>query len=831
MKNAALLIVLLLTSLTVWSIPEGNGTSDSPYLISSLDDLAWMSTAYDCYNCYFKQTADIDANITEWWAWNGSLWVYEGFTPIGSEDHSFKGHYDGQNYTISGLTIRRHWYVGLFGHISAGEVKNVNLTDIFYSGTACVGGVCGCSQWGNTLNDFSNFTNCHVSGSIWSDDGDIGGITGYGPSTDFYDCTSDVDITVEVDGYAYRDYVGGIVAAVNDGSHIVRCSNTGTIVSDNDLVAGIVASAAFYCSIQKCVNTGSITGPTRVSGIAGYMENDCRIEDCCNLGAVTATDGSGIAGGLCAYSKYLYNANIFNCSFNAGAVSGGTKGALIATGDGTYTMSGCFWDSETVGVSTSYGGGGTGLSTHEMTHHLANFVNAGWNFNLTVIGEPAAGVWRFDSLSDDYPSLTWFGGFHYPALEASGSGTPESPYQINNLANLLWLINDSSVWSADFLLTSDIDAGSLTAKTGGATSIGSNTNRFTGTFDGDGHTISGYYNNHAATDYTGFFGYAYTAQIGNLILEDVDVRGATFVGGLVGTLSHASVFGCSVSGDVDGTTNVSGLIGQLWGNSTITECVSTVDVDGETRVGGIVGYQQGGSVKRCFSSGDVEGSNSVGGLIGSSSPSSPYTCTIQNCYSNCYIDGGGSLYGGFAGYLGSATLTHCYSKGRVDGSGTSGGFAAVASGTSATGCFWDVNTSNKSNSAAGTGLTTEQMKTLSIYLDAGWDFVGETANGANDFWNMDGVNNIGYPYLAWQPYDPVSLEAPQNVMICADSSGVTITWSPVSNANCYTVLSCDTPDGEFIEDSSGAYNGESWIAPTPQGNRFYHVTAVRNLGR
>ncbi len=748
MRTWSILLILFLTSTAVWSIPSGSGSEEDPFLIATLDDLAWMSTAYEYYTCYFKQTADIDANITEWWAWNASQWVYEGFTPIGSEAHSFKGHYDGQNYTIEGLTIRRFWYVGLFGHVSGGEIQNVNLTDIFYSGKSCVGGVCGYSQWGDTLYDFSNLTNCQVSGAIWCDEGMNGGIAGYSPNTNFYDCTSGVDITVEVEGYSYRDGVGGIVSAVNDGCYIVRCSNSGTIVSNVDQVAGIVSSAAYYCRIQKCVNTGSITGPTRVGGIAGYMENQSRIEDCCNLGSVTATNGSGIAGGLCAYSGNVYNPNIFNRSFNAGAVTGGTKGALIATGEGSVSMSGCFWDSQTVGVTTTYGGG-TGLTTDEMTHNLANFVNAGWNFNLTVIGEPSAGVWRFDSISDEYPSLAWYGGFNYPALKASGSGTPESPYQIINLANLLWLINNSSVWSADFLLISDIDASSLTAVTGGATSIGTFNNRFTGSFDGDGHTISGYYNNHSTADCTGFFGYAYTAQISDLTLENIDVKGATSVGGFVGTLSHSTVNGCSVSGDVDGTTNVSGLVGQLWGNSTISECVSTVFVEGGTRVGGIVGYQQGGAVKRCFSSGDIEGSNSVGGLIGSSSPSSPYTCTIQDCYSICYIDGGGTNYGGFLGYLGSASVTNCYCKGRVDGSGTTGGFAAAASSALASGCFWDVHTSNKSNSAVGTGLTTDQMSDAPIFIDAGWDLLGENANGSGNTWGVDNETNNGYPFLTW----------------------------------------------------------------------------------
>jgi hypothetical protein len=42
------------------------------------------------------------------------------------------------------------------------------------------------------------------------------------------------------------------------------------------------------------------------------------------------------------------------------------------------------------------------------------------------------------------------------------------------------------------------------------------------------------------------------------------------------------------------------------------------------------------------------------------------------------------------------------------------------------------------------------MQAQSTFTDAGWDFVGETANGTDDYWAMDGYTNSGYPYLSWQ---------------------------------------------------------------------------------
>jgi len=57
--------------------------------------------------------------------------------------------------------------------------------------------------------------------------------------------------------------------------------------------------------------------------------------------------------------------------------------------------------------------------------------------------------------------------------------------------------------------------------------------------------------------------------------------------------------------------------------------------------------------------------------------------------------------------------------------------------------FWDKDASGITNSAAGTGMSTAQMQTESTFISAGWDFWGETENGSEDIWRMD-----GYPVMA-----------------------------------------------------------------------------------
>jgi hypothetical protein len=65
-----------------------------------------------------------------------------------------------------------------------------------------------------------------------------------------------------------------------------------------------------------------------------------------------------------------------------------------------------------------------------------------------------------------------------------------------------------------------------------------------------------------------------------------------------------------------------------------------------------------------------------------------------------------------------------------------------------TGCFWDTQTSGQATSAGGTGKTTAELQTAATFLDAGWDFAGETANGMEDIWWI--LEGQDYPRLRWQ---------------------------------------------------------------------------------
>jgi hypothetical protein len=162
-------------------------------------------------------------------------------------------------------------------------------------------------------------------------------------------------------------------------------------------------------------------------------------------------------------------------------------------------------------------------------------------------------------------------------------------------------------------------------------------------------------------------------------------------------------------------------------------------------VGGLVGFIINGNVTDCYSTGAISGSSYVGGLVGWNYGN------ISNCYSMGTVNGS-SYVGGLLGFIYSGNVTNCYSTGIVSGSSDVGGMLGLnfnGSG-SIVGSFWDINTSGQTTSAGGTGRTTAQMKTLSTFTSADWDFT--------TIWAI--CNGTNYPRLIWQ--------IPAGDLVCPD---------------------------------------------------------------
>ena len=192
-------------------------------------------------------------------------------------------------------------------------------------------------------------------------------------------------------------------------------------------------------------------------------------------------------------------------------------------------------------------------------------------------------------------------------------------------------------------------------------------NRYTGTFDGGGHTITGLTINQSGTDHVGLFGcIGGRGTVKNLTLENVNIIGHDNVGGVVGSTDYDSstVTDCTVSGTVSGNSNVGGVVGYHYA-STVSSCTASGDVTGMgNNVGGVVGYNNS-SVTACYhASGSVSGANFVGGVVGFTNH------RVTACYNaSGDVMGTGDRVGGVAGYNDmGATITACYWS-NYDGNG------------------------------------------------------------------------------------------------------------------------------------------------------------------
>lgn len=345
------------------------------------------------------------------------------------------------------------------------------------------------------------------------------------------------------------------------------------------------------------------------------------------------------------------------------------------------------------------------------------------------------------------------------AVAPAGTGTASDPYQIATVNNLLWLSQTSSAWAPNkyFIQTANINASSVA----NFPTIGpSEASSFLGNYDGQNFTISNYKTNINNRMFVGLFGrITSNASIKNLKLQTPTVRATNspeyvYMGALVGFQagSETLIENCQViGGTVSGGKFISGgLAGGVMG--TVNNCANSATVSGDSWVGGVSGYvYYGGKILNSSNSANITGTNTTatyaGGIVGYAQAAG----IVKNSYSNGNVSGV-RYVGGAVGYASGSvsTFENCYATGTVTGTTNVGGFAGIA-GITQINCFWDTQTTGRAtNYGSATGRTTAQMKTIDTYLNAGWDFQCETANGTADLWKINSTRNGGYPVLSWQ---------------------------------------------------------------------------------
>ena len=202
------------------------------------------------------------------------------------------------------------------------------------------------------------------------------------------------------------------------------------------------------------------------------------------------------------------------------------------------------------------------------------------------------------------------------ALCLTGSFSTFALTEISNEAELKAIASNPGEY---YILTQDINL------TDEWTPVGTDTNPFTGSFDGKGHTITGLKINHADNDYMGFFGFVKGATITDVAIIGADVKGHNKVGILAGRICDGTTVSyVATTGYVYGRDHVGGVVGDMGetgsGANTITDCMSTACVyTYQTQVGGICGWAKGtNNLKNNLFAGSTycNGFGDNGGILG-----------------------------------------------------------------------------------------------------------------------------------------------------------------------------------------------------------------------
>ena len=227
------------------------------------------------------------------------------------------------------------------------------------------------------------------------------------------------------------------------------------------------------------------------------------------------------------------------------------------------------------------------------------------NGKVFVYRMQGAAEWK---AGEEYTYTVSLAAAEDPGYTVSEDGNTYEVYNADGL--LAWNKAVQGNLLLNCTLTDDIN---LTGKEW--TPIGDYDNRYTGTFDGGNHTITGLTINQYG-NYVGMIDFLDSGgTVQNLTLENVNITGGDIVGSVVGD-NYGTVTACTASGNVSGTSRIGGVVG--YNNGTVTACYhASGNVSGTSYIGGVVGRNTSGTLTACYhASGNVSGTSNVGGVVG-----------------------------------------------------------------------------------------------------------------------------------------------------------------------------------------------------------------------
>ena len=624
---------------TTYTEPQKDG---GWYLIKNESNLRWFANEVSTNG----QTT-INARLTD----NILVDKTTQWTPIGTETNPFTGKFDGCDFTIHGLYINDSTknYVGLFGYVGEnGTVKDVTLKDSYVSGNECVGGICGYNK-GGTLQG------CHNTGTV-SGTQSVGGVCGENRNSGIIQKCDNAG-TVSGTGESIGGVCGVNAANLNSTPTIQECYNTGKVSSTWFRVGGVCGNNNGG-TVKKSYNTGTVSGEDTVGGVCGENNYSGTVNGCYTTGVVT---GATNFGGVCGYNQN--SDTMINCYYLAGtsanAVGRGNEGTNCVSKTELQFQNGdvAFQLQKDLGGTTQVWGQRIGTDKTPVLNSTSTYT-----VYKAAADSPCQG---YSNTKDASREHNYINGVctYCGELQQADRVEEGNYYKISNQGQLRWFanqVNNEGRTGINALLMNDITMDGTEW-----TPIGKDANgkQFTGTFDGDGHTISGLTCTDTNKDYVGLVGYAIDATIQNVTVQGATLNGRDHIGAVCGYLTGGTITNCHAVETVIGHKYCGGIVGYIMGNTNVTGCTNSGTVSGYTFLGGIVGQAQQATVQRCFNSGAVTGNSSpIGGIVGLAN-----RATVQDCGNNGTVtraDSSGDC-GGIAGSTNTSSIQNCYNAYRT----------------------------------------------------------------------------------------------------------------------------------------------------------------------
>lgn len=668
------------------------------YQIGTASELIWFADAVNTgsQSIKGKLTADIALNAA------GS--TANKWTPIGTQTSPFKGTFDGDGHTVSGMYIDSNQdYAGFFGSVSIPYEASEDTPEVINSEYVMLHSTVSIKN--------INITNAVVNGGFCT-----GGIVGYAENLGISDCSFSGAVT------SSGNSVGGIIGQAYYYTVVSRCHSSGT-VKGNQRNGGIAGFANGNSVVVKCYSDSAVSGGYYVGGIAGTASG-AFVEGNFFLGSVSATDD---VGGLVGYALFSTVCDAYAIAPVTG--SGENKGGAV----GTVYDSKCdsiFYSYETSGVD-----GETGIGRTLEDMKASRFVKE-------LNGQKAYFCYDYTEINNGYPVLAWMlsldvwvGDRSVPQQNASGT------YLISKPSELAWfaaLVNgklsgidanpNANAVVTDNLLM-NINAGDDSFINVEWTPIGTEATPYNGTFNGNGHSIAGIYTTSESGENgknVGLFGYVGSGTVLNTVVLDGEISGVENVGGIAGYVQSGNILNCCCDSRVSGDRAVGGVAGNLGSSNaevstscmlgTITGTNYTDDRSFLINVGGVVGFSNKATVNSCFNYAAVNASLArfTGGVLGYNSGG-----TVTNSYCTAELVSGNVMVGGLVGYNNNGTVNNCYVSSKVTGSSQVGAAFGNTIGANVSGNIFDGTYKANLLTAGATEKTPAQMTGSSSLANMG----------------------------------------------------------------------------------------------------------------